>query len=526
MIISTHNSLRGHGLCGHIYGHAGSTFRNVYNNLPLKRNNIGSAFTLPGDGLNCTIVIVTVVPDMDSSDQETFMKTALLNSLACAEKVKAKSIALPAIGRNFSGFRAHHHCDLLVGALVGYFQQNPSSCIKKVKFVEQSEVTRLALKAILENHTDIELLPHDTPSEILARGPAALEAYLKASQDGTKSVYRTRLMLVGQERVGKTSLMKTITGQSFKESEEITDGVDAGTFVQVSPDKGNPWTVQERASTDFAKHVDDQYTETICALMATRLKNLEDELGSNEEPSESDQKVEQQKMPTESLMQDFGEDQTKQVFNLADESDSRQLSDDTKAEAEFQKNPPTLVPETISQKLLQQLELSQDISTDHQGVSEFQIWDFAGQDVYYTTHQVFLTNRAVYILVFDLCLDLNKPVKVYTPQNEKVESRFHELTGLGFLDFWMQSIFAYATTNKQIYDANKPQLSPPIFIVGTHRDSSDISIDPQERKRLIAAKFQSVSDMVSGKPYEQHVVSRFYAVENSLMTRQIQSWLH
>ncbi len=31
----------------------------------------------------------------------------------------------------------------------------------------------------------------------------------------------------------------------------------------------------------------------------------------------------------------------------------------------------------------------------------------------------------------------------------------------------------------------------------------------------ITAKFQSINDMISGKPYEQHIVSRFYAVENS-----------
>ena len=55
----------------------------------------------------------------------------------------------------------------------------------------------------------------DTPAEILARGPAAHQAYIEASQNGTKPVYRTRLMLVGQERVGKTSLMKNITGQKY-----------------------------------------------------------------------------------------------------------------------------------------------------------------------------------------------------------------------------------------------------------------------------------------------------------------------
>jgi GTPase SAR1 family protein len=44
-------------------------------------------------------------------------------------------------------------------------------------------------------------------------GEAAIDAYRRASRYGTTKVYRTRLMLVGQERVGKTSLIKTLTDE-------------------------------------------------------------------------------------------------------------------------------------------------------------------------------------------------------------------------------------------------------------------------------------------------------------------------
>ena len=51
------------------------------------------------------------------------------------------------------------------------------------------------------------------------------------------------------------------------------------------------------------------------------------------------------------------------------------------------------MPDEVWEKLLQQLRKAK--SEDEQGdpvrdnrVLEFQIWDFAGQDVYYTTHQV------------------------------------------------------------------------------------------------------------------------------------------
>ncbi|XP_072042577.1 uncharacterized protein [Amphiura filiformis] len=89
----------------------------------------------------------------------------------------------------------------------------------------------------------------------------------------------------------------------------------------------------------------------------------------------------------------------------------------------------------------------------------------------------------------------------------------------------MQSIYAYgttidlqSTTNHQKCDENKRHLSvksPTIFLVGTFRDSPDISTDPQERKVKISEKFESIFDMISDKPYEEHVVSQPYAVENS-----------
>ena len=57
------------------------------------------------------------------------------------------------------------------------------------------------------------VVPDEAPVEIVARGPEALHAYHKACESGTQPVYRTRLMFVGQDRVGKTSLMKSLTGQ-------------------------------------------------------------------------------------------------------------------------------------------------------------------------------------------------------------------------------------------------------------------------------------------------------------------------
>ncbi|KAH3812974.1 hypothetical protein DPMN_141417, partial [Dreissena polymorpha] len=65
----------------------------------------------------------------------------------------------------------------------------------------------------------------------------------------------------------------------------------------------------------------------------------------------------------------------------------------------------------------------------------FSVWDFAGQTVYYNTHQFFLSNRAVYLLLWNVRLG-------------------YEHAGL---DFWLSSITVQAP-------------KAPIFVVGSHVD--------------------------------------------------------
>lgn len=57
------------------------------------------------------------------------------------------------------------------------------------------------------------IIPENAPREILARGLEAVQAYDQSCGSGVQPVFRTRLMLVGKDRVGKTSLKRAITGQ-------------------------------------------------------------------------------------------------------------------------------------------------------------------------------------------------------------------------------------------------------------------------------------------------------------------------
>ena len=64
------------------------------------------------------------------------------------------------------------------------------------------------------------------PASVRARGEKAIAAYRRALETGG-STYdkRVKVLLVGQDRVGKTSLGKALRGEPFDEAELSTEGV-------------------------------------------------------------------------------------------------------------------------------------------------------------------------------------------------------------------------------------------------------------------------------------------------------------
>ena len=72
----------------------------------------------------------------------------------------------------------------------------------------------------------IKQLARSVPLEIQERGPRAILAYEKALKVGKVKVYRSRIMLIGQDRAGKTSLRKSLLGIPFDPEEQSTVGIE------------------------------------------------------------------------------------------------------------------------------------------------------------------------------------------------------------------------------------------------------------------------------------------------------------
>lgn len=63
------------------------------------------------------------------------------------------------------------------------------------------------------------------PTSILARGRRALAAYRRALKSGRTYDKRVKVMLIGQDRAGKTSLGRSLRGEELRYDEASTDGV-------------------------------------------------------------------------------------------------------------------------------------------------------------------------------------------------------------------------------------------------------------------------------------------------------------
>ena len=118
------------------------------------------------------------------------------------------------------------------------------------------------------------------PSEIKARGPEAQIAYENALKTGKVKVYRARIMLIGQDRAGKTSLRKSFLGLPFDPEEQSTDGIE----VDPSKFEEDIDLVKNWKRTDEKLEV-SQFAADLARMVARQLQENaddEEELGDEE----------------------------------------------------------------------------------------------------------------------------------------------------------------------------------------------------------------------------------------------------
>lgn len=226
----------------------------------------------------------------------------------------------------------------------------------------------------------------DIPRTVLLGGVTMLRSFLEQLAQMGEFCFRTKLMIVGQENVGKTNLLHALVkGASAKEKAS-----NSAAKTENSPNG----TTNSRGTT---------------RTPARRTNTL--------------------------------------------------VSQDVIANEKFQQSGKTLSTDGID---IHTIHIETDFTLEDQGTKreerkhlEFSVWDFAGQEIYYSTHSFFLTDRSIFVVVFNLLLG---------PENCRV-------------DYWLNSVKARTPT-------------APIFLVGTHLDKVASKPDALESLEKLEKKYK------------------------------------
>lgn len=175
---------------------------------------------------------------------------------------------------------------------------------------------------------------------------------------------------------------------------------------------------------------------------------------------------------------------------------------------------PASPPEGFTEYLVQYLKglnLHTD-TTSTEPVIDLDLWDFAGQHVYYASHSVFLSQHAIYLLVCNLSKGLDETAQPCVRQgildeclkNPNCQSNMDDLLS------WLVSVSAtciYPSGNGG-KEEKLPYVRPPVLVVGTHADKPSQNIKEMESqiKREI---------FCSKRDYARHVIPIFISIDNT-----------
>ena len=340
------------------------------------------------------------------------------------------------------------------------------------------------------------------PAEILARSPLALEAYNEAVAEGSTSVLRLPIMIIGQWRSGKTSLKRSLKGELFKKAEASTNLMERDpSHFSLSKEF---WSTGEK---DGERRSDRALCDNVIAReVASRVRQKESQEPRHHDLQEagdtSTQMTDRDQESNLHVLVEVGKDLTQLSQEDLPIPDER--SDNVDA---FKSLPKELEPD------IEKFLLSPDDSREVYSI----IWDFGGQVVFYALHPIFLTMQAIYLLVYNL--NWSPDEKACLVEHEGLCKRKKDedctKTNADYLDVWMSSVsslvgsLATAKNDSETLKGNLPEKLPPIFLVCTNADRPwDSSVGSNELSRNIYGSLEE-------KPHGKHLFKDFFVVDNT-----------
>lgn len=326
-------------------------------------------------------------------------------------------------------------------------------------------------------------------------------------------------MIIGQNRSGKTSLKKSLTGKKFNPEEDSTHGIDVDpSFCKITTESwktgGTKSTVEENSTFSYeyqtaklvAKELKTSHTVSEFNLRPrTSVKILQ-----KPEDFPSNLLTDNQHLETTEPLDTFFRDEAKEEEKARSVDELSSHLSSVKIDVNNTKSiKDNKVPEEIS-VLIEKL-----LAEKHEGFTaeevHLKIWDFAGQSVYYATHPVFLSPKGIFLLTHRLSEDLYGRATVVVKQGsyKRVEDYASEVTNMDVLHYWMSSVASLHHEDLIRSSSDKlPTKAPPVILVCTWADKPFNDIDPRQVAREILCNFES-------KKYKDHLMHDFFIVDNT-----------
>lgn len=383
-----------------------------------------------------------------------------------------------------------------------------------VRQLASDRVAAQGTEALLEYYRSNKLIV-TAPEEILALGSKVQRAFLEAIRtNGCVRCPRVRLMIVGQDRAGKTSLVKALLNAlnkhgSMPRSTDSTSGIDISLVKCHLDDDECVFEAVEGLESEV---------QTIKRLQARHVAELI---------------LQQSAMPKKDSSVDGPEpsvqpDAAKELSTATEEEPSNAPLQSDKIEASNQQD------EELSQHWKMQLDeemgilVSQELKAMREGQRPvprnrlsssdlsnslwLRLYDFAGQPIYYNTHACFMTSHGVYIIVHNLEKNLDDPAVVCVGRHGK---EFIIEAGCGTNRDYLQTWMTAVSITEPVTSSAITMLTPSALMVGTHYDIiRKYYPNLSERSQFLSAKEAAIEAVVNRFPLSRHFRRPFFYVDN------------
>ncbi|RMX54099.1 hypothetical protein pdam_00014813 [Pocillopora damicornis] len=231
-----------------------------------------------------------------------------------------------------------------------------------------------------------QITVHSVPPYILARGSIAKAAYQRALETGKTFDKRAKILLIGQDRVGKTSVLRSLKGELFRQDESSTLGLQIDMPLKHVGEK--PWKNSKEEQEKSTFHYK-------CALNISNqlLTEPPNEIYVDSEVTKQTETDETQR--TEGMIGEIGSNQDHDIEPRS-RVNSGKISPKTQGDNGHHEKRNSDMPDEVVRLTTENLSRIESVKDDG-------IWpvcmDFGGQAIYRAIHPILASREAVYLLV-------------------------------------------------------------------------------------------------------------------------------